>query len=105
MGKPGMGCREMKGNPRKKIPLISEKFKKGDNWYSEWHRLYFRKMMVEQVSELLNEKNAELILTLAEKYQPNNLEVVERQDEEIGAMAQDRGMSVNNNNNNLEYIS
>ena len=62
-------------------------------------------MMVEQVSELLNEKNAELILSLAEKYQPNNLGVVERQDEEIGAMAQDRGMSVNNNNNNLEYIS
>ena len=84
---------------------MEELFKKGDHWYSEWHRLYFRKMMVEQVSELLNEKNAELILSLAEKYQPNNLGVVERQDEEIGAVAQDRGRSVNNNNNNLEYIS
>jgi hypothetical protein len=81
------------------LDALKELFKKGDHWYSEWHRLYFRKMMVEQVSELLNEKNAELILSLAEKYQPNNLGVVERQDEEIGAMAQDRGMSVNNNNN------
>lgn len=87
------------------LDALKELFKKGDHWYSEWHRLYFRKMMVEQVSELLNEKNAELILSLAEKYQPNNLGVVERQDEEIGAVAQDRGMSVNNNNNNLEYIS
>ena len=59
--------------------------------------------MVEQVSELLTEKNAELVLILAMMYQPNNLndrmEVVERQDEEIGAMARDRGLSVNNNNN------
>ena len=44
---------------------------------------------------------------LAKKHQPNNLndrmEVVERQDEGIGAIAQDRGWSVNNNNN-LVYV-
>ena len=59
--------------------------------------------MVEQVSELLTEKNAELVLILAMMYQPNKfndrMEVVDRQDDEIGAMAQDRGWSVNNNNN------
>ena len=59
--------------------------------------------MVEQVSELLTEKNAEMILMLAMMHQPNNLndrmEVVVRQDEEIGAIAQNRGMSLNNNNN------
>ena len=59
--------------------------------------------MVEQVSELLTEKNAELVLILAMMFQPNNfndrMEVVDRQDEEIGAVAQDRGWSVNNNNN------
>ena len=59
--------------------------------------------MVEQVSELLTGKNAELVLSLARKNQLNNLndrmEVVHRQDEEIGAMAQVRGLSVNNNNN------
>ena len=63
--------------------------------------------MVEQVSELLTEKNAEMILMLAMMHQPNNLndrmEVVERQGEEMSAMAQDRGMSVNNNNN-LVYV-
>ena len=42
------------------LEVLKELFKNGDHWHSEWHRLYFRKMMVEQVSELLTEKNAQL---------------------------------------------
>ena len=63
-------------------------------------------MLVEQVSELLTEKNAYLVLLLARWHQADNLEEVNRQDEEIGAMAQeDRRMSVHNNNNLGMYIS
>ena len=44
------------------LEVLKELFKNGDHWHSEWHRLYFRKMTVEQVSELLTDKNAELVL-------------------------------------------
>merc|ERR1711998_109130 len=64
------------------LEVLKELFKNGDHWHSEWHRLYFRKMMVEQVSELLTGKNVELVLLLARMHQPNNLndrtEVVHR---------------------------
>ena len=63
-------------------------------------------MLVEQVSELLTEKNAQLVLSLARWHQADNLVEANRQDEEMGAMAlEDRRMSIHNNNNVGMYIS
>ena len=88
------------------LEVLKELFKSGDHWHSVWQRLYFRKMLVEQVSELLTEKNAQLVLLLARWHQADNLEEANRQDEEMGAMAlEDRRMSIHNNNNVGMYIS